>query len=82
MRTSCCDKEPTVLPTGAVFSCSPEDVTEMFPAVGLQYCQSQTESGLSSSEGGALLFALHCYDKRIKRGSCVQESLIRDGGRD
>lgn len=82
MRTSCCDKEPTVLPTGAVFSCGPEDVTEMFAVMGLQYCQSQSESGLNSSEGRALLSALHCYDKRIRRGSCVQESLIHGGGCD
>lgn len=79
MRISCCDKEPTVLPTGAVFSCSPEDVTEMLAVVGLQYYQSQTESGLNSLEGRALLSALHCYDKRIRRGNCVQESLIHDG---
>lgn len=82
VRTSCCDKEPTVLPTGAVFSCSLEDVTEMFAVMGFQCCQSQTESGLNSSGGRALLSALHCYDKRIRRGSRVQESLIRDGGCD
>lgn len=43
VRTSCYDKEPTALPAGAAFSCSPEDVTAMFAVMSLQYCPSHTE---------------------------------------
>jgi len=87
VRAPCGDGKPTVLPAGAAFSCGREDATEMFAAMGLQYCQSQTEclthEGVMEQAWAwpeplqkAELCFLHCTAViRERRGEAVFENL-------